>query len=115
MLYCLLLLAVVLCRNKWAGAGVIAVTMALVTTGPFRLVIVVTALAIHGASALLALRYGLLEVFAAAWAFSTLINFPLTLDPSSFYFAASLAALASVIGAGVYAFRYAAHGERLRT
>ena len=62
---------------------------------------------------LFALRYGLLALVVAAFVFFLLSGFTLTLDSSAFHFGMSLAALASVIGLGVYAYRNAVAGQRL--
>jgi tRNA A-37 threonylcarbamoyl transferase component Bud32 len=114
--YCLLLFAIALCRSRWAGAGVMVVTMSLVSADPNHWVWSFTVLALMWvAGAIFALRYGLLAVCAAGYASSMFGLFPLTLDASSFYFGTSLAALLSIVGVGVYAYRYAVGGQRLRT
>jgi hypothetical protein len=56
---------------------------------------------------LFALRYGLFALVVAMFVINLLRDFPLTLDSSAFYFGTSLAALATVNGLGIYAYRNA--------
>ena len=59
---------------------------------------------------LFAIRYGLFALVAAMFVFS-LRSFSLTLDSSAFYFSTSLAALATILGLGTYAYRSAIAGR----
>ena len=115
-LFCLLFVAVTLCRNRLLGACVTgAVLAAPILWGPYTpwLMLVVVPLLALGLM-LFALRYGLFALVVAMFVVD-LREFTLTLDSSAFYFGSSLAVLAFVIGLGVWAYRNAVAGQRLWT
>jgi serine/threonine-protein kinase len=106
-LYCLLLVAGTLLRNRWAGAAVIAILMALLSADPGHWVwTFLVLLLLFGTGAAFALRYGLLTLFAAMFVFTIKITFPLTMNHSAIYFGPSLAALTTVIGLGFLEYHY---------
>jgi serine/threonine protein kinase len=113
-LFCLLFVAVTICRNRWLGA---CITGAILATpfvwGPNTpiLGLIIVPLLAFGLM-LFALRYGLFALVVAAFVVD-LRDFPLTLDSSAFYFGSSLAAIATVIGLGAYGYRNAVAGQRL--
>jgi len=115
MLFCLLFVAVTVFRNRWLGAcfaGAILSTPYLWGANSQALGWIVIPLLAIGLM-FFALRYGLLALVMAMFVFSVLSHFTLTLDSSAFHFGMSLAALATVIGLGVYAYRNAVAGQRL--
>jgi serine/threonine-protein kinase len=113
-LFCLLFVAVTVCRNKWLGACITGTILALGFGWGSNATIlewVITPLLAVGLM-LFAIRYGLFALVAAMFVVG-LRNFPLTLDTSAFYFSTSLAALATILGLGTYAYRNAVAGRRL--
>jgi serine/threonine-protein kinase len=114
-LFCLLFVAVRVLRNKWIGVSITAIILTASyiggTSGPILVPVIVLALAFGLLS--FALRYGLLALVTAMFTFDLLRGFPLTLDTSAFYFSTSLAAVLTVLGLGVYAYRASVAGRRL--
>jgi tRNA A-37 threonylcarbamoyl transferase component Bud32 len=111
--YCALLLFAAICRNRWLGAGCVAVLMSAAGADPSRwLAWFVVGGVLYGLGAAFAFRYGYLALTAAALVVQMMGLFPVTLDLSSFYAASSIAVLGVLSGLGLYCYQCVAAEPR---
>jgi hypothetical protein len=105
-LFCLLFVAATVLRYKWLGAcftgAILSASFLWGSNSPALGLIIVPLLAFG--LMLFALRYGLFALVTAMFTFNLLREFPMTLDSSVFYFSASLTALVTINGLGIYAY-----------
>ena len=102
-------------RRDWlAGASFVAIFMLLggLSSDEGLLAVPVAAL-VYGVFVVLLLRYGIVPLVVSIFTADFLLNAPLTLDFSSWYFGSSLAALLAVLAVAVYGFRCTVAGKRL--
>jgi serine/threonine-protein kinase len=102
-------------RSDWlAGASFVAIFMLLRgLSSDEGLVGVPVAALVYGVFVVLLLRYGIVPLVVSIFTADFLLNAPLTLDFSSWYFGSSLAALLAVLAVAVYGFRCTVAGKGL--
>jgi len=115
MFFFMLFILRVLLRNRWLAAAVfVAIWTAIQTLGSDRLAIQVPVwMAIYSIAAFALVRFGLVTLAAAVFTADSMGNIPMTLNPSLWYFNATVFVTLAVLALAVWSFKEATAGQRI--
>jgi serine/threonine-protein kinase len=115
MFFFMLFIFRVLLRNRWLAAAVfVAIWTAIQTLGGDHLAInIPTWIAIYAIAALALVRFGLVTLAAAVFTADSMGNVPMTLNPSLWYFNATVFVTLAVLLLAVWSFKEATAGRKI--
>jgi len=115
MFFFMLFIFRVLLRNRWLAAAVfVAIWTAIQTLGGAHLAInIPTWVAIYSIAAVALVRFGLVTLAAAVFTADSMGNVPITLNPSLWYFNATVFVTLAVLLLAVWSFKEATAGRKI--
>jgi serine/threonine-protein kinase len=115
MFFFMLFIFRVLLRNRWLAAAMfVAIWTAVQTLGGDHLAInIPTHIAIYSIAALALVRFGLVTLAVAVFTADSMGNVPMTLNPSLWYFNATVFVTLAVLALAVWSFQEAIAGQKI--
>jgi serine/threonine protein kinase len=115
MFFFMLFIFRVVLRNRWLAAAVfVAIWTAIQTLGGDHLAVnIPTMIAVYSIAAVALVRFGLVTLAAAVFTADSLGNVPVTLNPSMWYFNATVFVTLAVLLLAVWSFKEATAGRKI--